>query len=88
MDIFKSQSLTIDQVIQFDQYGSNLVADEKKITELFSTIGIDDSKTVVFIGDSMDPSAARIAWTFFTLDMKKHFYLMQLLWICKKMDLN
>lgn len=28
--ISKSQSLTIDQVIQFDQYGSNLVADEKK----------------------------------------------------------
>ena len=31
--ISKSQSLTIDQVIQFDQYGSNLVADEKIITE-------------------------------------------------------
>ena len=28
--ISKSQSLTIEQVIQFDQYGANLVADEKK----------------------------------------------------------
>ncbi|MBA0908571.1 MAG: sulfurtransferase [Nitrosarchaeum sp.] len=62
--ISKSQSLSIEQVIQFDQYGANLVADEKKITELFSSLGIDDSKTVVLIGESMDPSAARIAWTF------------------------
>ncbi len=45
----KSQSLTIDQVIQFDQHGSNLVADEKRITELFSLLGIDDSKTIVII---------------------------------------
>ncbi|WP_010192387.1 rhodanese-like domain-containing protein [Candidatus Nitrosarchaeum limnium] len=28
--ITKSQSLTLDQVIEFDQYGSNLVLDEKK----------------------------------------------------------
>jgi len=60
----KSQSLTIDQVIQFDQYGANLVVDEKKIIDLFSSLGIDNSKTVVLVGDSMDPSAARIAWTF------------------------
>ncbi len=62
--ISKSQSLTIEQVIQFDQYGANLVVDEKKITDLFSSLGINNSKTVVLIGDSMDPSAARIAWTF------------------------
>ena len=60
----KSQSLTIDQVIQFDQYGANPVVDEKKIIDLFSSLGIDNSKTVVLVGDSMDPSAARIAWTF------------------------
>ena len=62
--ISKSQSLTIEHVIQFDQYGANLVADEKKITDFFSSLGIDNSKTVILIGDSMDPSAARIAWTF------------------------
>jgi len=62
--ISKSQSLTIEQVIQLDQYGANLVVDEKKITVLFSSLGIDNSKTVVLIGDSMDPSSARIAWTF------------------------
>lgn len=62
--ILNSQSLTIEQVIQIDQYGANLVVNEKKITDLFSSLGIDDSKTVVLIGDSMDPSVARIAWTF------------------------
>ncbi|MBI5859378.1 MAG: sulfurtransferase [Nitrosarchaeum sp.] len=62
--VSKSQSLTIDQVIQFDQYGANLVVDEKKIADLFSSLGINNSKIVVLIGDSMDPSAARIVWTF------------------------
>ncbi len=71
----KSQSLTIEQVIQFDQYGSNLVTDEKKITELFGSLGIDDSKTVIIVGDSMDPSAARIAWTFLYFGHEKTFLL-------------
>lgn len=73
--ISKSQSLTIEQVIQFDQYGSNLVTDEKKITELFGSLGIDDSKTVIIVGDSMDPSAARIAWTFLYFGHEKTFLL-------------
>lgn len=71
----RSQSLTIDQVIQFDQYGSNLVADEKKIIELFGSLGIDDSKIVIIIGDSMDPSAARIAWTLLYFGHEKTFLL-------------
>lgn len=71
----KSQSLTIDQVIQFDQFGSNLVADENKIAELFGSLGIDDSKTVIIIGDSMDPSAARIAWTLLYFGHEKTFLL-------------
>ena len=58
-----SQNLSIEQVIQFDQYGSNLVGDEKKISEIFGTLGIDESKKVIVVGDQMDPSAARIAWT-------------------------
>jgi thiosulfate/3-mercaptopyruvate sulfurtransferase len=59
----KAQSLTIEQVIKFDQFGSNLVDDEGKISSLFSSLGIDETKTVIVLGDSMDPSAARIAWT-------------------------
>jgi len=73
--ITKSQSLTLDQVIAFDQYGSNLVLDEKKISELFGSLGIDDSKTVLLIGESMDPSVARIAWTFLYFGHEKTFLL-------------
>ena len=73
--VAKSQSLTLDQVIDFDQYGSNLVSDEKKITEVFGSLGIDDSKTVILIGESMDPSVARIAWTFLYYGHEKIFVL-------------
>ena len=73
--VAKSQSLTLDQVIDFDQYGSNLVSDEQKITELFGSLGIDDSKTVILIGESMDPSVARIAWTFLYYGHEKIFVL-------------
>jgi thiosulfate/3-mercaptopyruvate sulfurtransferase len=65
-----SQSLTIEQVIKFDQFGSNLVGDEDMLSSLFGSIGIDDTKTVLVIGDSMDPSAARIAWTLLYLGHK------------------
>jgi thiosulfate/3-mercaptopyruvate sulfurtransferase len=58
-----AQSLTLEQVIQFDQFGSHLVNDEEKISSLFGSLGIDETKTVIVAGDSMDPSAARIAWT-------------------------
>lgn len=73
--ITKSQSLTLDQVIQFDQYGANLAVDEKKIIDLFSLLGIDNSKAVVLIGDSVDPSAARIAWTFLYFGHEKTYLL-------------
>lgn len=58
-----SQSLTIEQVIKFDQNGSHLVADEKNIVDIFNSLGIDEFKTVVLCGEYMDPSVARIAWT-------------------------
>jgi len=61
--LHNAQSLSVDKVIRFDQFGSNLVIELEKITELFSSLGINETKTVVLIGDSMDPSAARIAWT-------------------------
>lgn len=58
-----AQSLTIEHVIKFDKFGSNLVNDEAKISSLFGSLGIDETKTVIVVGDSMDPSAARITWT-------------------------
>ena len=65
-----SQSLTLEQVIKFDQYGSNLVGDKNNLTSLFGSLGIDETKTVLILGVSMDPSAARIAWTFLYLGHK------------------
>ena len=70
-----SQSLTIEQVIEFDQFGSNLVGDENQLSSLFGSIGINDTKTVLIIGDSMDPSAARIAWTLLYLGHKNTLIL-------------
>ena len=58
-----SQSLSIEQVIQFDNFGSNLVTESENISKVFGSLGIDSSKTVIVCGDYMDPSAARIAWT-------------------------
>ncbi|MDH3677571.1 MAG: rhodanese-like domain-containing protein [Nitrosopumilus sp.] len=58
-----SQSVTIEQIIQFDQYGSNLVGDEEKLASLFGSLGIDETKNVIVVGDSIDPSSARVAWT-------------------------
>ncbi|MCV0391707.1 MAG: sulfurtransferase [Nitrosopumilus sp.] len=71
----KAQSLSIENVIQFDQFGSNLVAEDDKIISLFSGLGIDKTKTVVLIGDSMDPSTARIAWTLMYFGHEKTFLL-------------
>lgn len=59
-----AQFLSIEQIIRFDEFGSNLVAEQEKITDLFGSLGIDESKTVLLIGDAMDPSVARIVWTF------------------------
>ncbi|BDQ31463.1 sulfurtransferase [Nitrosopumilus zosterae] len=66
-----AQSLSVEQVIRFDQFGSNLVLEQEKIAELLGNLGIDETKTVVLVGDSMDPSVARIAWTFLYLGHEK-----------------
>jgi thiosulfate/3-mercaptopyruvate sulfurtransferase len=70
-----AQSLSVDKVIRFDEFGSNLVIEQEKIVELFSSLGIDDTKSVVVIGDSMDPSAARIVWTLLYFGHEKTFLL-------------
>ncbi len=70
-----AQSLSIEQVIQFDEFGSNLVIEQEKIIELFNNLGINDNKTVVLTGDSMDPSTARIAWTLLYFGHEKIFLL-------------
>lgn len=58
-----SISLTVEQVIKISQHGAHLVPDTEFCSELFGSIGIDMTKTVIVTGESMDPSVARIAWT-------------------------
>jgi len=70
-----SQNVTIEHVIKFDQYGSNLVLDEKEASALFGSLGIDQTKTVVLVGDSMDSSSTRIAWTLMYYGHEKTFLL-------------
>lgn len=73
--LHNAQSLSVDKVIQFDEFGSNLVIEQEKIVELFNRLGIDETKTVVLMGDSMDPSTARIAWTLLYFGHEKTFLL-------------
>jgi len=73
--LHNAQSLSVDKVIRFDEFGSNLVIEQEKIVEFFNSLGIDETKTVVLIGDSMDPSAARIAWTLLYFGHEKTFLL-------------
>ena len=70
-----AQSFSVDKVVRFDKFGSNLVIEQEKIVELFSSLGIDDTKSVVVIGDSMDPSVARIVWTLLYFGHEKTFLL-------------
>lgn len=59
-----SQPLGIEKVVKINQYGANLVIDNDQAATLFGSLGIDESKTVIICGEYLDPSAARIAWTF------------------------
>ncbi len=59
----KAQSLTVEKLIKLDKYGSNLAPEDKQAEQIFSHLGIDETKHVVVGGSYMDPSSSRIAWT-------------------------
>jgi thiosulfate/3-mercaptopyruvate sulfurtransferase len=61
--IKNARSLGIESVISLADNGANLVIDAATAENVFSSLGIDDSKTVIVYGESVDPSAARIVWT-------------------------
>ena len=61
--IKNARYLGIEKVISLADNGANLVLDKSLAEELFSNLGIDDSKMVVVYGEYMDPSSSRIAWT-------------------------
>lgn len=66
-----SRHLGIEKIVKIDQHGANLVIENEQAATLFGSLGIDESKTVVICGDYMDPSSARIAWTFLYLGHTK-----------------
>jgi thiosulfate/3-mercaptopyruvate sulfurtransferase len=61
--IKNSTPLSVENVISIADNGSNLVIHEQAAEQIFSNLGIDDSKIVVVYGEYPDPSAARIVWT-------------------------
>ena len=75
-------------MVQFDQFESNLVIEQEKIIELLTGLGVDETKTVVIIGDLMDSSVARIAWTVLYFGHVKPSCLISMHLIYKNMVLN
>jgi thiosulfate/3-mercaptopyruvate sulfurtransferase len=58
-----SISLVVDQLIKISEHGAHLAPDPQDAAQLLGSLGIDHTKTVVVVGEAMDPSSARIAWT-------------------------
>lgn len=61
--IQNSISLTVEQLIKINNAGAHLAPDPNDASQLLGMLGIDQNKTIVISGESMDPSAMRIAWT-------------------------
>lgn len=61
--IENSLPLDIDQVISIASNGSHLVLEKQYAENIFSRLGINNSKTVIIYGEYPDPSSARILWT-------------------------
>lgn len=66
-----SVSLGVDQLIQISEHGAHLAPDGQSASRLLGSLGIDNKKTVVVVGEPMDPSAARVAWTLEYLGQKQ-----------------
>ena len=61
--IENSLPLDIEQIIQIGNNGSHLVIEQQHAENIFSNLGVDNSKIVVVYGDYPDPSVARMVWT-------------------------
>ena len=61
--IKNARPLGVEHVISVADNGANLVLDQSSAENIFSNLGIDDSKTVVVYGENVDPSASRIVWS-------------------------
>ena len=56
-------SLGLEDVITIAENGANLTVEGSVAENVFSKLGIDESKKVVVYGEYFDPAAARIVWT-------------------------
>ncbi|WP_458746188.1 sulfurtransferase [Candidatus Nitrosocosmicus sp. T] len=55
--------MSVENVISIDENGSHLVIARHVAEQIFTDMGIDDTKLVIVYGDYPDPSLARIVWT-------------------------
>lgn len=61
--IKNAMPLGVEKVISTDENGSYLVIAPQVAEQIFTSMGIDDTKLVIVYGEYPDPSLARIVWT-------------------------
>ncbi|MDN5847047.1 MAG: hypothetical protein L0H53_12320, partial [Candidatus Nitrosocosmicus sp.] len=61
--IKKAIPMDVKNVISTDENGSYLVIAPHVAEQIFTDLGIDDTKLVIIYGEYPDPSLARIVWT-------------------------
>ena len=61
--IKNAMPLGVEKVISTDENGSYLVIAPQVAEQIFTSVGIDDTKVVIVYGEYPDPSLARIVWT-------------------------
>lgn len=55
--------MSVEDVISIDENGSHLVIARHVAEQIFTDMGIDDTKLIIVYGNYLDPSLARIVWT-------------------------
>ncbi len=61
--IKNAMPMGVEKVISTDENGSHLVITPQAAEQIFTDMGIDDTKVVIVYGEYPDPSLARIVWT-------------------------
>lgn len=61
--IKNAKPMSVENVISIDENGSHLVIARHVAEQIFTDIGINDTKLVIVYGNYPDPSLARIVWT-------------------------
>ena len=61
--IKNAMPLGVEKVISTDENGSYLVIAPQVAEQIFTSVGINDTKVVIVYGEYPDPSLARIVWT-------------------------